>query len=84
MTEVNYTTSNDHQFISAKGDFTKEQLIQMAVEQKVIEKGDFDESEYYQSHFKTVPASANSGYSSWNHPINKPCKGSYFASVLQK
>lgn len=56
----------------------------MAVEQNVIEQGDFDESEYYQSHFKTVLAPANSGCSSWNHPINEPCKGSYFASVLQK
>lgn len=84
MVEIEYLTSDSNELLVAKGDFTREQLIKMAYEQNVIDQGDFDCAEYYQSHFKVSPAPRDSGYSTWHYPRETPCKGSYFASVLQK
>lgn len=84
MATVEYLTSEHYRSLVVKGDFTKEQILKMAVEQHVIDQGDFDCTEYFQSHFKVTPAPRNSGYKNWHYPLNKPCKGSYFASVLQK
>jgi hypothetical protein len=82
MPKVEYLTSDEHHSLVVKGDFNKFQILEMAIKQHVIDEGDFENSEYYQSHFKVEPAATSSGYKVWNHPIKKPCKGSYFASVL--
>ena len=84
MGKIEFTHNDDSSFISAKGDFTKEELLRMAVEQNVIDEGDFLDAEYYQSHFKTVPAPKNSGYIMWNYPVKNKCRGSYFSSVLRR
>lgn len=44
---------------------------------------DFDEAEFYQSHFKTILVPKDSRFKSWDSPIEKLCEGSFFASVLQ-
>ncbi len=83
-TEIFYSCNDGSSFISAKGDFTKEELLKMALDQNVIDEGDFLDAEYYQSHFKTTPAPKNSGFKVWNYPVENKCRGSYFASVLRR
>ncbi len=80
--EVEYLASEEAEYLVVKGDFSKQQIIKMATEQGLIDAGDFENSEYHQSHFKTVPTKGESGYSCWHHPVVQACKGSYFASVL--
>lgn len=82
--KVYYQTSDSSEFLVAKGDFSKAEIIKAAIEQNVIEGGEFDGADFYQSHYKTVPSHPNSGFKSWNSPRETPCKGSYFASVLRK
>ncbi|TMP23761.1 hypothetical protein [Pseudoalteromonas ruthenica] len=81
---VIYRATDDGEFLVVKGDFTKEQMLKSARAQGVIDDGDFDGAHFYQSHFKTIPAPKFSGLNSWDCPIERPCKGSFFASVLQK
>ncbi|WP_026960526.1 hypothetical protein [Aliagarivorans taiwanensis] len=84
---VDYHTSDSNQFLVAKGDHSKQAILAAAVDQNVIDKDDLQEfqaADYYQSNFKVVPTSDDSGYSCWQHRVEKPCRGSYFASVLCK
>ncbi|WP_052140950.1 hypothetical protein [Pseudoalteromonas piratica] len=81
---IEYLSSDSATFLVAKGDYSASEILKAAVEQNVIDDGDFSDAEYYQSHFKATPAPKNSGFKSWHYPIEKPCKGSYFASVLQQ
>ncbi|CDK75466.1 hypothetical protein [Klebsiella pneumoniae IS22] len=38
---------------------------------------------YYQCWYKVSPIGGQEGYSGWHHPRDTPCRGAYFASVLQ-
>lgn len=81
--EVDYLANDDCSFLVMRGDFTAEQIVNAAVEQSVIcesDKEDWLSCTYYQTHYKIVP---RDGYSSWYSPRNEPCRGSFFASVLQ-
>ena len=80
--KVEYHTSEEFVFLVVKGDFSKQQILDMAIDQNVIDEGDFLNSKYDQSHFKVVPTNPESGTTCWHHPVKQPCKGSYFASVL--
>lgn len=81
---VSYQATDSNEFLVAKGDFSKSEIIQAAIEQNLIEEEEFDLADFYQSYFKTVPADSNSGLTWRSVPIEHPCKGSYFASVLRK
>lgn len=85
--EVEIMRSDECTFLVMRGDYNKEQIIAAAIEECQI---DAEESEdwlkmtnYYQTWYKTSPIGGQEGYSNWHHPRNEPCRGAYFASVLQ-
>lgn len=80
--KVEYLTADDYSCLCVKGDFTKDEIIKMAVKQHIIGDGDFVDSEYHQSFYKAVPLNDDSGYKTWHHPLKQKCRGAYFASVL--
>jgi hypothetical protein len=82
---VDMMTSDDARFIVMRGDYTAEQIIKAAAEQDVISPDDEDWSHarYYQTWYKSSPIGGQEGYSRWNHPRDTPCRGAYFASVLE-
>ncbi|EJK5499889.1 hypothetical protein NLF88_000814 [Citrobacter freundii] len=82
-----YLCSEDAQFIVMRGDYTEAEIIQASVSQDVIDSdgaADFASSaRYYQCWYKVSPIGGQDGYSGWHHPRDSPCRGAYFASVLQ-
>lgn len=85
--ECDYLTSDDARFLVMRGDYTSDQILKAALEQNVIDDDgaeDFKNSaRYYQCWYKVSPIGGQEGYSGWHHPRNEPCRGAYFASVLQ-
>lgn len=78
-----YLTSNDCTFLVMRGDYDKGAIIKAAIEQAEIDSDDADDwqsANYYQTNYKAVPRGE---YPSWYAPLDKPCRGSFFASVLQ-
>lgn len=81
-----YMCSDDARFLVMRGDYDRDAIIKAAIEQGQIDEEYAEKwkgAEYYQSHYKASPIGGGEGYSSWNHPRDTPCRGSYFASVLQ-
>ncbi|MFP2239912.1 hypothetical protein ACLEX4_15465 [Pseudescherichia vulneris] len=85
--EVEYLSSDDARFLVMRGDYTDADIIQAAVTQYIVDTDyakDFTLSaRYYQCWYKVSPIGGQDGYSGWHHPRNTPCRGAYFASVLQ-
>lgn len=83
---VDTMNSDDARFIVMRGDYTAEQILSAAIEQGEIEpedKEDWSCATYYQTWYKSSPIGGQEGYSRWNHPRETPCRGAYFASVLE-
>lgn len=84
---VEYLCSDDSRFLVMRGDYSKEDILRESVAQGVTdEEGaqDFSSSaRYYQCWYKVSPIGGQEGYSGWHHPRNTPCRGAYFASVLE-
>ncbi|SMP80950.1 hypothetical protein SAMN02744783_04763 [Serratia sp. CC22-02] len=84
--ECEFMRSDDAQFLVMRGNYTAEQIIAAAVEQGEIgqeDSVDWQMANYYQTHYKISPIGGADGYGNWHHPRDTPCRGSYFASVLQ-
>ncbi|HED2405075.1 TPA: hypothetical protein ACYVCC_003692 [Klebsiella pneumoniae] len=85
--ECKYLTSDDARFLVIRGDYSESDIIRAAVNQNVIDTEcvqDFaSTARYYQCWYKVSPIGGQNGYSGWHHPRNTPCRGAYFASVLQ-
>ena len=83
--EVNWLSSDEATFLVMRGDYPRETIIQKAIECCEIDAedaADWEQAEYFQSWYKTLPSGGNDGYSSWNYPLKSPCRGAYFASAL--
>ncbi|MDE1188532.1 MAG: hypothetical protein PW844_18975 [Pantoea sp.] len=82
---VDLMFSDEARFIVMRGDYTAERMLQAAVEQSVIspDHDDWKGARYYQTWYKSSPIGGQGGYSRWNHPRDTPCRGAYFASVLE-
>ncbi|GJL33551.1 hypothetical protein TUM17576_03710 [Enterobacter hormaechei] len=82
-----YLCSDEARFLVMRGDYDEASIIQASVVQNVIDSDgaeDFASSaRYYQCWYKTSPIGGQQGYSCWHHPRDTPCRGAYFASVLQ-
>jgi len=82
-----YLCSDEARFLVMRGDYDEASIIQASVVQNVIDSDgaeDFASSaRYYQCWYKTSPIGGQQGYSGWHHPRDTPCRGAYFASVLQ-
>ncbi|EFN7982843.1 hypothetical protein U9665_001797 [Escherichia coli] len=82
-----YLCSDGARFVVMRGDYTESEIIQASVHQDVIDSdgaADFaSNARYYQCWYKVSPIGGQDGYSGWHHPRNEPCRGAYFASVLQ-
>lgn len=82
-----YLRSDEARFLVMRGDYDEASIIQAAVVQNAIDSEgaeDFASSaRYYQCWYKTSPIGGQQGYSCWHHPRDTPCRGAYFASVLQ-
>ncbi|WP_230118501.1 hypothetical protein [Serratia marcescens] len=84
--ECELMRSDDAQFLVMRGNYTAEQIIKAATDQGEIDQDDSESwqmANYYQTHYKISPIGGAEGYSNWHHPRDTPCRGSYFASVLQ-
>ncbi|HHD7485861.1 TPA: hypothetical protein ACOVI5_000452 [Klebsiella oxytoca] len=85
--QCEYLSSDDARFLVMRGDYSEADIIQASINQDVIDVGgaqDFASSaRYYQCWYKVSPIGAQEGYSGWHHPRDTPCRGAYFASVLQ-
>ncbi|MGM7960952.1 hypothetical protein [Yersinia enterocolitica] len=78
-----YLRNDDCTFLIMRGDYDKDAIIKAAIEQGEIDSDDADDwqgANYYQTNYKAVPRSE---CSAWYAPMDKPCRGSFFASVLQ-
>ncbi|RLM27606.1 hypothetical protein BIY29_02335 [Brenneria alni] len=83
--EVDYLTSDDARFLVMRGDYSEADIIHAAVNQNVIDTEyakNWAGASYYQTWYKVSPIGGQDGYSGWHHPIDNPCRGAYFASVL--
>ncbi|HGO4957900.1 TPA: hypothetical protein MDU20_004547 [Klebsiella pneumoniae] len=84
---VDYLCSDEARFLVMRGDYSEADIIQASVSQDVIDAEgaeDFASSaRYYQCWYKVSPIGEQEGYSGWHHPHDTPCRGAYFASVLQ-
>nr|DAE85922.1 MAG TPA: hypothetical protein [Caudoviricetes sp.] len=84
---VDYLCSDEARFLVMRGDYSEADIIQASVNQDVIDAEgaeDFASSaRYYQCWYKVSPIGGQEGYSCWHHPRDTPCRGAYFASVLQ-
>ncbi|EIX9371928.1 hypothetical protein ML023_000754 [Klebsiella pneumoniae] len=84
---VDYLCSDEARFLVMRGDYSEADIIQASVSQDVIDAEgaeDFASSaRYYQCWYKVSPIGGQEGYSGWHHPRDTPCRGPYFASVLQ-
>lgn len=84
---VDYLCSDEARFLVMRGDYNEADIIQASINQDVIDvesAQDFASSaRYYQCWYKVSPIGGQEGYSGWHHPRDTPCRGAYFASVLQ-
>ena len=87
---IHYETRHgaiSHGFRTVDSDDFNIGVIQASVSQDVIDAEgaeDFASSaRYYQCWYKVSPIGGQEGYSGWHHPRDTPCRGAYFASVLQ-
>ncbi|WP_447314516.1 hypothetical protein ACNHKA_19230 [Klebsiella michiganensis] len=84
---VDYLCSDEARFLVMRGDYGEADIIQASVNQAVVDAEgaeDFASSaRYYQCWYKVSPIGGQEGYSAWHHPRDTPCRGAYFASVLQ-
>lgn len=84
---VDYLCSDEARFLVMRGDYSEADIIEASVSQDVIDAEgaeDFASSaRYYQCWYKVSPIGGQEGYSGWHHPRDTPCRGAYFASVLQ-
>ncbi|MDM6732406.1 hypothetical protein QUG33_23750 [Citrobacter braakii] len=84
---VDYLCSDEARFLVMRGDYSEADIIQASVSQDVIyAEGaeDFASSaRYYQCWYKVSPIGGQEGYVGLHHPRDTPCRGAYFASVLQ-
>ena len=84
---VDSLCSDEARFLVMRGDYSEADIIQASVSQDVIDAEsaeDFASSaRYYQCWYKVSPIGGQEGYSGWHHPRDTPCRGAYFASVLQ-
>ncbi|MEF3108805.1 hypothetical protein QFI91_06860 [Raoultella sp. WB_B2P2-3] len=82
-----YLTSDEARFLVMRGDYSEADIIHASVGQDVIDAEDArnfaSSARYYQCWYKVSPIGGQDGYSGWHHPRDTPCRGSYFASVLQ-
>ena len=75
---VDYLCSDDARFLVMRGDYSEADMIDAEGAE------DFASSaRYYQCWYKVSPIGGQEGYSGWHHPRDTPCRGAYFASVLQ-
>ncbi|EMB3264495.1 TPA: hypothetical protein ACS624_002981 [Klebsiella michiganensis] len=85
--QCEYLSSDYARFLVMRGDYSEADIIQASVEQNAIDAEgaqDFASSaRYYQCWYKVSPIGGQEGYSGWHHPRDTPCRGAYFASVLQ-
>ncbi|HDG5313107.1 TPA: hypothetical protein ACN7CF_001563 [Klebsiella pneumoniae] len=84
---VDYLCSDEARFLVMRGDYNEADIIQASINQDVIDvesAQDFAScARYYQCWYKVSPIGGQEGYSGWHHPRDTPCRGAYFASVLQ-
>lgn len=84
---VDYLCSDDARFLVMRGDYTKEEIIRESVAQNVVDVANAEEfassARYYQCWYKVSPIGGQEGYANWHHPRDTPCRGAYFASVLE-
>lgn len=83
---VDYLLSDEARLLVMRGDYSDSDIIQAAVHQSVIDSTDAEDwshIRFYQCWYKASPIGGQDGYSRWNHPRDTPCRGAYFASVLQ-
>jgi len=83
---VDYLLSDEAKFLVMRGDYSEADIIQAAVHQNVIgsaEAEDWSHIRFHQCWYKASPIGGQDGYSRWNLPRDTPCRGAYFASVLQ-
>ncbi len=73
-----------------RGNYTIEQIVTAAIEQKQIDECDREYwltlsgcDRYYQSWFKATPDGTGE-YKMWHFARKEPCSGAYFASVIEK
>lgn len=82
-----YLTSDDARFLVMRGNYSEADIIQASVNQNMIDadsaKNFTYSARYYQCWYKVSPIGGQNGYSGWHHPRDTPCRGAYFASVLQ-
>lgn len=85
--QCEYLTSDDASFLVMRGDYSEADIIQESVNQGMIDADSAENftsnARYYQCWYKVSPIGGQEGYSGWHHPRNTPCRGAYFASVLQ-
>ncbi|MFC2783682.1 hypothetical protein ACHHZC_21840 [Citrobacter freundii complex sp. 2024EL-00228] len=85
--ECDYLTSDDARFLVMRGDYSEADIIRASVNQNMIDPESAEHfassARYYQCWYKVSPIGGQDGYSGWHHPRNSPCRGAYFASVLQ-
>lgn len=85
--QCEYLTSDDARFLVMRGDYSEADIIQASVNQGMIDAdsaANFTSSaRYYQCWYKVSPIGGQEGYSGWHYPRDTPCRGAYFASVLQ-
>lgn len=84
---VDYLCSDEARFLVMRGDYSEAEIIQAAVSQDVIDVEGAEDfafsARYYQCWYKVSRIGGQEGYSVWHHPRDTPCRGAYFASVLQ-
>lgn len=85
--EVEIMYSDDARFLVMRGDYTKDEIIAAAIEECQIDTEEAEDwariTNYYQCWYKISPIGGPEGYARWHHPRDVPCRGAYFASVLQ-
>ena len=88
--EVDVLNNESGGLLVMRGNYTIEQIVAAAIEQKQIDEIDKEYwlnlsgyDRYYQSWFKATPDGTGQ-YKAWHHAIPEPCSGAYFASVIEK
>ncbi|MDU1364517.1 MAG: hypothetical protein E6927_06465 [Klebsiella michiganensis] len=85
--QCEYLTSDDARFLVMRGDYSEADIIQASVNQCMIDADSAENftssARYYQCWYKVSPIGGQEGYSGWHYPRTTPCRGAYFASVLQ-
>lgn len=82
-----YLTSEEARFVIMRGDYTEAEVIQACVEQDILDSETAEyftrSGRYHQCWYKVSPIGGAEGYSGWHHPRDTPCRGAYFASVIE-